>query len=105
VNHADPTPGGPAPERAAAPGTGPLSRRLTAFAAALDRAGREYLTGRGVAPAEKYRLRVGACPGHGPGCALVTYGALREHVSWTRVDPAAAAAALLATLLPPGSGP
>ena len=80
------------------------SCRLKEFAAALDRAGREYLAGRGVAPDEQYRLLVEECPAHGTGCARVTFGMLREHVEWVGADPAAAAAALLGTMLPPAGG-
>jgi hypothetical protein len=91
----------PAGARAGGPATGSLSRRLKAFAAALDAAGWEYLARRGVDPDEKYRLLIEECPVHGPGCARVTFGMLREHVEWTRADPAEAAAAMLGTMLPP----
>ena len=74
---------------------------LEAFAGALDRAGRTYLAERGVVRTEAYRLLVEACPVHGPLCARVTYGMLREHVAWDRADATEAAATLLGTMLPP----
>ncbi len=74
---------------------------LSAFAAALDRAARDFLVGRGVAPSDDYRLHVEECPVHGPACARVTYGALRDHVSWPRADAAETAAGMLQTMLPP----
>jgi hypothetical protein len=80
---------------------GRLASRLKAFAAALDAAGWRYLAGRGVDEDERYRLRVEECPEHGPLCARVTFGMLNEHLAWMRADPAAVAAKLLATMLPP----
>jgi hypothetical protein len=77
------------------------SRRLKAFAAALDRAGRQFMLLRGLGAQEKYRLLVEECPIHGPGCARVTYGVLRDHVRWSQADPAEVAAALIGTMLPP----
>jgi hypothetical protein len=77
------------------------NHNLEAFAGALDRAGRSFLAGRGVARTETYRLLVEACPVHGPLCARVTYGMLREHVAWGRADASEAAATLLGTMLPP----
>jgi hypothetical protein len=71
------------------------------FAAALDRAGREYLVSRGVAPGEEFRFQVEDCPVHGLGCVRVTYGMLREHVDWAGTDVRAAAATMLGTMLPP----
>jgi hypothetical protein len=73
---------------------------IKSFAAALDGAGWEYLARRGAAPAELFRLQVEECPVHGPGCARVTYGMLRDHVVWARADAAEAAAAMLRTMLP-----
>ncbi len=74
---------------------------LKSFAAELDRAGWEYLTNRGVAPAEPFRLGVEKCPVHGPGCARVTYGMLRDHVQWALADAAALAPGMLRTMLTP----
>jgi hypothetical protein len=86
--------------RAVGPPAGLLSRRLGGFAAALEDAAREYLASRGVAPAEEYRLLVEECPVHGPGCARVTYGMLRQHVVWARGDATELAAGMLGTMLP-----
>ncbi len=102
VNHRPEQPA-EAPTTGAMPEAG-LSRRLKAFATALDRAAWEYLEVRGVDPDEKYRLLIEECPAHGGGCARVTYGVLRDHVEWMRADPARLAAALLATMLPPTPG-
>jgi hypothetical protein len=81
-----------------------IRHRLQGFADALNRAGREYLIGRGVTPADYYRLVVEYCPTHGPGCARVTYGALYDHVEWMQADPAQLAATMLRTMLPPPVG-
>jgi hypothetical protein len=81
-----------------------MSRRMREFAAALNRASREYLAGQGVSPTAEYRLSVETCPIHGIRCARVTYGMLRDHVPWTQSDPRKVAAALLGTMmLPPPS--
>jgi hypothetical protein len=73
---------------------------LHGFSDALGRAARDFLAGRGVPPSDDYRLRVEECPVHGPGCARVVYGALRDHVVWARANAAEVAAALLETMLP-----
>ena len=79
-------------------------RQLQRFADALERAGREYLTRRGVTPTDCHRLIVENCPTHGPGCARVTYGALYDHVEWMQADPAQLAATMLRTMVPPPVG-
>ncbi len=101
MNPAVPASGDELGARADAADNGAPGRRLEAFAATLERAGEEYLALRGVASLEMYRLAVEACPLHGPGCARVTCGMLREHVGWERADPAHLAATLLRTILPP----
>jgi hypothetical protein len=78
-----------------------LGRHVQGFADALERAGREYLTRRGVTPSECHRLTVEYYPTPGLGCARVCYGALYDHVAWMRVDPAYLAATMLQTMLPP----
>jgi hypothetical protein len=82
-----------------------MSRRLQAFASALDRAGTEYITARGVAPDDSYRLFVEECPVHGTRCARVTYGILRDHVLWGHADVRQLAACLLKTMLAPTRPP
>jgi hypothetical protein len=77
---------------------------LKEFSAALDRAAREYLAGRGVTWSDDYRLAAESCPMHGPGCVRVTYGVLREHFGLHRSDPGAVATELLPTMLPPEGG-
>jgi hypothetical protein len=79
---------------------GGQSRGLKVFADALDRAGWQYLERRGVVANDCYRLLVEDCDVHGPGCARVTFGMLREHIEWVRAVPAELAAKLLATMLP-----
>lgn len=76
-------------------------RSLQSFAESLNGAAWEILARRGLSPAEEFRMSVEECPVHGAGCARVTYGMLREHIAWARTDPAAAAATLLGTMLPP----
>jgi hypothetical protein len=78
-----------------------VCRRFQSFADALEQAGREYLTRRGVTPADYHRLIVENCPTHGLSCARVTYGALYDHVAWMQADPAQLAARMLRTMLPP----
>jgi hypothetical protein len=79
------------------------SRRLRAFAVALNRAARDYLEVRGVSSAEDYRLLIEKCPVHGCCCARVTYGMLRDHIRWSATDPVKAAASMLRTMLPSDS--
>lgn len=79
--------------------------RFQVFVEHLERAAREHLAARGKAPREEYRLRVEECPVHGPSCARVTVGMLREHFNVLLAEPAAAAVLLLATVLPPLAGP
>ena len=79
------------------------SRRLRAFAVALNRAARDYLEVRGVSSAEDYRLVVEKCPVHGCCCARVTYGMLRDHIRWSATDPVKAAVSMLRTMLPSDS--
>jgi hypothetical protein len=74
---------------------------IKSFATALDSAGWQFLAERGEILAEDFRLQVEECPIHGPGCARVTYGMLRDHVTWARADAMALAATLLQTMLPP----
>jgi hypothetical protein len=76
------------------------SRRLRAFAVALNRAARDYLEVRGVSSVEDFRLVVEKCPIHGCCCARVTYGMLRDHIRWSATDPVKAAASMLRTMLP-----
>jgi hypothetical protein len=83
------------------PGAGICYRRIEQFAAALGRAARTYLAARDVAEAVCYHLAVEPCPLHGPSCARVTYGMLREHFFWRSASVASLAASLLYTMLPP----
>jgi hypothetical protein len=45
-------------------------------------------------------VRAEPCAEHGPDCAHVTYGMLRDHFAWAEVDPLALAERLVATMLP-----
>lgn len=76
-------------------------QRFRVFTEEINRAAREHLAARGKVAREEYRLRVEECPVHGPLCARVTIGMLREHFDVFLTEPATAASLLLATVLPP----
>jgi hypothetical protein len=73
---------------------------LTQFTEELARVADTFLADRGVACREDYLLRVEECPVHGPVCARVTYGELRDHVTWRWADPTTVASAMLTTMVP-----
>jgi hypothetical protein len=77
---------------------------LKDFAAAFDRAARDFLAARGITTIEGFNLQLENCPIHGPACVRVTYGVLRDHFSMNRSDPADVAVALLSTMLPADAG-
>jgi hypothetical protein len=71
------------------------------WVAALERAAQDLAGGRpDLAARGPFRLETEPCPQHGPDCARVTYGCLRDHIGWAKADPAEVAAALLQTMLP-----
>jgi hypothetical protein len=69
------------------------------FANRLHTAAREMLASEGLAYSDEYRLQVEECPVHGPHCARVVYGMLRDHISWRWADPAKTAATMIRSMM------
>jgi hypothetical protein len=77
-------------------------RDLKTWSSTLEAEARTLLSGALPASAGKdCAIVVEACPEHGPSCARVVYGMLREHIDWTREEPVALAGRLVGTMLPP----
>jgi hypothetical protein len=81
-------------------------RSLEEWAVAFEQTVRELLQGQGVHPEQDgYRVAVGGCEWHGPGCACVTYGMFREHLRWAVEDPRRLAERAVQTMLPSRPAP